>query len=127
LVDGAQKTLDMEAEELSDYGIVGALDKAAGRGVQVHIVLPSGSASAAQTKAVANLKQHGVKLVTLGKQYIHAKSLVADGTRAYVGSENFTQNSLVNNRELGVIFTTPAAVGKVLTTTRNDFANGTAL
>jgi phosphatidylserine/phosphatidylglycerophosphate/cardiolipin synthase-like enzyme len=127
LIDGAHKTLDMEAEELSDYVLVGALDSAASRGVKVHIVLATGSASNAQTKAVANLKAHGVQLVSLGTPYIHAKSLVADGARGYVGSENFTQNSLDNNRELGLIFSAATQVNKVLTTTQKDFANGTAL
>ena len=90
-------------------------------------MLANGSPSNAQTKAVADLKAHGVKLVTLAKPYVHAKSLVADGARAYVGSENFTQNSLTNNRELGIIFSSAPEVNKVLTTTHGDFANGTAL
>ncbi len=125
LIDNAKQTLDMEAEELSDYVLVGALDAAADRGVQVHIVIATGSTSTAQAKAVQNLKSHGVKLVALDKPYVHAKSLVADAARAYVGSENFTQNSLTQNRELGVIFTTPSEVQKVLTATHGDFANGT--
>ncbi len=127
LINGATKRLDMEAEELSDYVLVGDLANAADRGVQVHIVLSDSSPSAAQTKSVATLKSHGVKLVTLHNPYVHAKSLVADGSTAYVGSENFTQNSLMYNRELGIIFNSATQVSKVLTTTNKDFANGTAL
>ncbi len=127
LIDGAHKTIDIEAEELSDYKLVGALDSAADRGVQVHIVLANSTPSNAESKAMTDLKAHGVKLVTLANPYVHAKSLVADGTSAYVGSENFTQNSLDNNRELGIISSAPTQVNKVLTTSRQDFANGTAL
>ena len=85
------------------------------------------AASANQTQAVATLKQHGVSLVKVSTLYIHAKSMVADGLRAYVGSENFTTGSLLHNRELGVIFAQPAEVQKVLSTTAADFQRGTAL
>ena len=85
------------------------------------------AASANQTQAVATLKQHGVSLVKVSTPYIHAKSMVADGLRAYVGSENFTTGSRLHNRELGVIFAQPAEVQKVLTTTAADFQRGTAL
>jgi cardiolipin synthase A/B len=124
LFGGAHNTLDVEAEELSDSAIVSALESAADRGVQVRIVLATGSTSSSQATAVADLKQHKVALVTLQSPYIHAKSAVADGTLAYVGSENFSYTSLSNNRELGVIFDTPSEVAKVEGTIQTDFAAG---
>ncbi|GAC1500966.1 MAG: hypothetical protein NVS1B2_25850 [Vulcanimicrobiaceae bacterium] len=44
----------------------------------------------------------GVPIVSLDSPYIHAKAIVADGLRAYVGSANFTTGSLQYNRELGL-------------------------
>jgi phosphatidylserine/phosphatidylglycerophosphate/cardiolipin synthase-like enzyme len=73
------------------------------------------------------LKQHGVQLVTYGALYVHAKSIVADGKYAYVGSENFSGASLGYNRELGVLTDTASEVSKVETTTSSDFAGGTPL
>ena len=60
---------------------------------------------------------------------IHAKALVADGARAYVGSENFTGGSLGYNRELGVIFDEADNAGqvtKVDSTILSDFNAGSA-
>jgi cardiolipin synthase A/B len=127
LVAGATSTIEIEAEELSDTQFVTALVSARGRGVTVKIVLSNSTASSAQTTAVSQLKSAGAKLVTLASPYIHAKSLVVDGATCYVGSENFTTGSLLHNRELGVVFSTASEVQKVLTTTRADFAAGTAL
>ncbi|HEY3354663.1 MAG TPA: phospholipase D-like domain-containing protein [Polyangia bacterium] len=127
LIASANSTIDMEAEELSDSQIVSSLVVARGRGVAVKIVLADDPPSASQSQAVATLKSAGAQLVSLSNPYVHAKSLVVDGASAYVGSENFTTNSLVYNRELGVIFSAAAEVQKVLTTTRGDFAAGTAL
>jgi len=55
---------------------------------------------------------------------IHAKAVVADGARAYVGSENFSGGSLGYNRELGVMFSDPAAVAAVGSSIARDFELG---
>jgi phosphatidylserine/phosphatidylglycerophosphate/cardiolipin synthase-like enzyme len=59
--------------------------------------------------------------------YIHAKAIVVDGTTAWVGSENFSDESLSRNRELGVVFSDPEAVQDVLGTIRQDAAHGRTL
>jgi phosphatidylserine/phosphatidylglycerophosphate/cardiolipin synthase-like enzyme len=126
-IDGATTTVDMEAEELSDTSIVNSLVAARGRGVRVHVVLSDATASPAQMTAVTQLKTAGANLVTLHNPYVHAKSFVVDGKGAYIGSENFTSSSLSHNRELGVMFTSPSEVQKVINTTAADFAAGTPL
>jgi phosphatidylserine/phosphatidylglycerophosphate/cardiolipin synthase-like enzyme len=123
LIGLATSTIDMEAEELSDKGVVAALQSAGDRGVKIRIVL----SDTANSPAVAPLKQHGAKLVSLSKPYIHAKSLVADGAAAYVGSENFSGGSLGYNRELGVVTNAASEVAKVTQATSTDFASGTPL
>jgi cardiolipin synthase A/B len=127
LIDMAKSTLDIEAETLSDTDITAKLVAAAKRGVKVQIVISDESPSTAQSNAVTQLKAGGVKLVSLSKPYMHAKSMVVDGARCYVGSINYTNNSIFRNRELGVVFDTPSEVAKVLNTTRSDFTAGSAL
>ncbi len=127
LLSEATSTIDMEAEELSDTPIVSSLGTAAHRGIKVRVVLSNETPSAAQTTAVTSLKASGVQLVTVANPDIHAKSIVVDGTTAYVGSENFTTESLQYNRELGVILAIPSEVQKIITATNTDFSNGTAL
>ena len=36
--------------------------------------------------------------------YVHAKVIVVDKKTTFLGSENFSMNSLLNARELGIIF-----------------------
>jgi cardiolipin synthase A/B len=123
LLQMARRTIDVEAEELSDVAIVGALTSAARRGVTVRAVL----ADASSTTQASTLKASGVELVTYGALYVHAKSIVVDGAYAYVGSQNFTAGSLGDNRELGVLIDTASQVSKVAVTTSSDFAAGTRL
>jgi len=41
---------------------------------------------------------------------MHAKAMIIDGDTAYVGSINFTKNSIERNREIGLIFTDSVAI-----------------
>lgn len=127
LIASATSTIDLEVEELSDAPILTALTNAADAKVAVQIALPSGTMTSAQSSAVTTLKAHNIPVVSLTDPYLHAKAIVVDGVRAYIGSENFTSNSLTMNRELGLIIGAPSEVAKVQTTVRADFAAGTAL
>jgi cardiolipin synthase len=134
LVNSATTSIDMEAEEIDESGsssetkIFAALVAKAKAGVSVHVVLED-STESTQSTAVSGLQAAGATVV--GYVYsggsgldIHAKALVADGARAYVGSENFTGGSLEYNREIGVYFTTASEVAKVQSTIASDFAGG---
>jgi phosphatidylserine/phosphatidylglycerophosphate/cardiolipin synthase-like enzyme len=127
LIQEAKTKIDVEGEELSDTSVVSALVAAQGAGIPVRIVLASTTPSSSQQTAVTQLKAAGVKVVSTSNPYIHAKALVTDGTRAYVGSANFTAGSLAYNRELGVITADATALGQLETTIGTDFSHGTAL
>ncbi len=127
VINAAKTTVDLEGEELSDYHTADALKAALGRGVKVRVVLSNSTQTASGQAAVAEVKGAGGKLVEVSTPYIHAKTMVVDGTTAFVGSENFSTGSLQYNRELGVIFAIPTEVQKIETTISSDFAKGTAL
>ena len=127
LVDGAAASLDVEMEELSDGAMEQKLGDAATRGVRVRIVVPSSSVSSATTTALTWLKGRGASVKRLSSPSMHAKAIVADQARAYVGSVNLTSASLDKNREIGVITATPGAVSRLEATIDVDFAKGTAL
>ena len=124
LISSAQSTIEIEAEALSDAAIVSRLANAAGAGVSVTIVLSDDVPSADETSARTQLKAAGAQMVTVSNPYIHAKSMVVDGTTAYTGSINYTTGSMTYNREVGIIFSTASEVQKILTTTRSDFSHG---
>ncbi len=50
-----------------------------------------------------------VDVKTLGITYIHNKGILVDDAKAFVSSINGTQNSVVANREIGVILDSPEA------------------
>jgi phosphatidylserine/phosphatidylglycerophosphate/cardiolipin synthase-like enzyme len=128
LVDNARFTLSVEGETFSDTEVTSALVAAKKRGLAVKVVLDGTiEATPAQQTAVAALKAAAIGVVTVKTPTIHSKAIVSDGTRAYVGSQNFTMNSLMNNRELGVIFDNAAAVKTVESTILADHAAGKAL
>jgi cardiolipin synthase len=133
LIESATSTIEMEAEEFDDSGtqteekVYNALAAKAQAHVAVHLVLED-SSSSEQTSAVASLQAAGGVVVGYSCSAsldIHAKAIVVDGARAYVGSENFSGGSLGYNRELGVYFTEASEVAKVQTTIQGDFAAGT--
>ena len=127
LIDSATSTLEVAGETLSDTKIVDALVAAKAAGVQVKIVIDKQDGTTAQQAAIAELKQAGVPIVSLGSPDMHAKAIVADGKKVYVGSMNFTTNSLYSNREVGLITDAQTEVTKVQQTILADFAAGTAL
>ena len=54
--------------------------------------------------------------------YMHGKQVIVDGTQAFVGSENLTNTSLLQNRELGTLFTDPVMIARLQTVFNIDFA-----
>lgn len=127
LVDSAAATVDLEGEVFSSSAMLAALGRANKRSVAVRVLLSSGTPTSAQTQAIIGMKQVGIPVRSLNSPDIHAKAIVVDGKIAYIGSENFTANSLQNNRELGILVAAPSEVQKVASTIAADFAAGTAL
>ncbi len=77
--------------------------------------------------ALAKLASGGVHVHLYDKDaslYIHAKVIVADGQRAFVGSQNLSEASLDYNRELGLITSDPTVVASLGATLSSDFAGG---
>ena len=126
LIATATKSIDIEVETLSDYDIVDDLVAKAGS-VKVRVVLSDATPSSAQAAGTSKLKASGVSLVSTSTPYIHAKAIIVDGTTMYVGSANLTQNSMVNNRELGIVTKTGSVISQVQTAIDTDFAAGSAL
>jgi cardiolipin synthase len=125
LINSAQHSLLVENEEMDDPDVTGALVAAARRGVNVEVAMTDSSSWAS---AFAELAAAGVKVRTYSPSaslYIHAKVIVVDDTRAFVGSQNFSVSSLVYNRELGIVLVQASLVQTLATTVTSDFNGGT--
>jgi phosphatidylserine/phosphatidylglycerophosphate/cardiolipin synthase-like enzyme len=137
LVAGATRSVDLEGETLSDDRLTASIVEAKRRGVSVRVVLARDSTpTPARVESVAALKAAGVPVVAFGAAsgsgsattpYVHAKMILVDGARAYVGSANFTANALDSNREIGVIVRESASIAAIARTVDADFRAGSRL
>jgi cardiolipin synthase A/B len=107
LMQSAKHSLLVESEEMSDPTIVATLANSAKAGVAVKVIMTNGNN--AYASEFETLTQAGAKVYTYADNsttlYIHAKVMLIDyGTstgHAFLGSENFSTDSLTQNRELG--------------------------
>ena len=126
LINGAQHTLDVQEEEFGDTALVNAIVADANRGVTVRVVAENESST--YTTELNEVTAAGGKVTTYTSStgfYIHAKAIVADyGTstaKVFLGSENFSDNSLNHNRELGLIINDANVISGVEATFTADF------
>jgi phosphatidylserine/phosphatidylglycerophosphate/cardiolipin synthase-like enzyme len=120
LINCAKKTLSIEAEEMADPGIITAIIHAKSRGVTVNVILPKGTTD---TTGVAQLQARGVLVYRDTQYYMHAKLIVTDGTKAFVGSENISTTSLEKNRELGILICDTTVLSTLKSTFQYDLNN----
>jgi cardiolipin synthase A/B len=132
LIQGATQSLLISQEEFDDSTIESALVSALGRGVSVTLVQENENNK--YTPTLTALKQAGARIAVYSSTksnayYIHAKAVLADyGTasaKLFLGSENFTADSLTKNRELGLIFSDAACMTGVYNALTKDFNGGT--
>ncbi len=127
-IDSAATSVLLEGETFSDDIITAALVATKKRGVDVKVVLDGANTpTPAQSDAIKALKAGGIPVVGATSPDIHSKAIVVDGKRAYVGSINFTPTSMLQNREVGLIFEKDSEVKKVEQAIVSDLAKGTPL
>ncbi len=94
-----------------DAQVVEALLGAAGRGVDVRLILPSTtdsrSAAFAAHSHYSKLLEGGVKIYERGGALLHCKTVVIDGVWSCVGSSNLDWRSAVDNDELNAVILSP--------------------
>jgi phosphatidylserine/phosphatidylglycerophosphate/cardiolipin synthase-like enzyme len=129
LINGAQHSLDVQQLEFGDTALVNAIVAAQKRGVAVRVVGMDPSSYQSQFTSVVTA---GGKVVTYSSTsglYVHAKAIVADSgystAKVFAGSENFSDNSLNHNRELGLIISDSTVLSGIESTFATDFAGGT--
>jgi cardiolipin synthase len=119
LIDSAQSSIAASTENLGDKAIDEAFARAAKRGVKVRLVAPLcdlGPSPLRNVKFVEELDRANVDARVMPgpasreQPYVHAKMMIVDGARGFVGSINFSENSTKHARELGIIFDDRAAI-----------------
>lgn len=123
LINGAQTSLDVYNEEMADPEITAALASAAERGVHVEIDMTYSNNWKSAFKTLSDAGAYVRTYAASAPLYIHAKVIIQDGTRAFVGSENFSSTSLEQNRELGIIVSDAPVVSALSKTFATDWQN----
>jgi cardiolipin synthase A/B len=128
LIAGARRSLVLESEELSSPAVIRALCDAARRGVAIGVGMTYDSDAVPGLNAVAAAGGQVRLLHGETPLYIHAKLLAVDqgapGARAFVGSENLSDASLLHDRELGIVLVAPRLVDRVAATIGADLSVG---
>jgi len=120
LLTNATKTINMEVENIDDKALITLLsDKA--KTQTVRLIAPTLSQIASNAPTLQKLSSAGVQVRTISSPYMHAKLIVTDDAKAYVGSINFSTQSLDENRELGIILTQTESIQKLTTTFETDW------
>jgi len=120
LIEGATESIDLYAEVIRDEQVVAALGAAAARGVEVRLIVDVSIDEDTQNVA-ARLYAQGVEIRLADFLCIHAKLMVIDGELAVVGSQNFTQTSLDQNREVAMVVTDPLLIERCLAVFERDW------
>jgi len=128
LINSAQATLAIENEEMDYDDIVKALIGAAARGVRVQLAMTSSQKWAENFEKLAAA---GVRIGVYEPSaalYIHAKVILSDyntaNAKLFLGSQNFSYDSLHKNRELGVTTTAPTILSAINGVLTKDFQGG---
>ena len=144
LIDKAQTKVVGEVENISAKEILNSIINAASRGVEVSLIIPEqfGIKGQVNSNQIAEdiLLEAGEKLEAKGlpgihikempvyrepkpgEPYMHAKWLVADDKEAYLGSVNYSYNSLHKAREIGLILNDKPAMQEMVTNFNEDWA-----
>jgi len=140
-IGSAKKSILIQNQYLKNADMNAALIAAAKRGVKVFVVVssacafgrpdPSKDASAIDQwkNTYTAFDNVGIKSRIFTKQikvngypgYLHAKAIVVDGSRAWVGSVNGSTQALTENREYGIFISDTAQATKLVNFIVSDF------
>ncbi len=114
-----------------DEQLVDTLIGAAGRGVDVRLILPSVTDSRAAAYAAhshyTRLLSGGVKIYERRAALLHAKTVVIDGVWSCVGSANLDWRSAVDNDEVAAVILSPQFAERMVQVFGQDQAQSDAI
>ncbi len=127
-IDEAKHSLYIQNERYQDAVIVEHLVRAKMRGVKIHIMTrPSHSLRAEKlVEGIGDLRimqDVGIGIHKIKQLKLHAKMLLADGSRAIVGSINLTPGSFDRRRELAIRLKQHDIVSRLSKVVHKDWEN----
>jgi phosphatidylserine/phosphatidylglycerophosphate/cardiolipin synthase-like enzyme len=137
LIAGAQKSLDLTTEVLSDDDSICTIRRVAQSATRPTVRLLLSGDTGSNAAAVKTLQDLGLPNLSIRVMpglpapandpsyatplYMHGKQVIVDGTKAFVGSENLTNTSLIQNRELGTFIADSGMIARLAAAFIDDF------
>jgi len=103
-INSAVFSVDAEVYAFSSWDVAHALVNAEKRGVNVRVIVDGSTVDDKTMALLQYLKNNGVE-VRLANYYqrTHAKFIIVDGVRVFIGSHNFSNSALYYNREASAV------------------------
>jgi cardiolipin synthase len=136
LIFSAQKNINSTVENLGSKTIEKAMMDAVQRKVPVRLILPTCDKNFNRhhnDRYAKVLQEKGVEIrmmpfpETVTHPYMHSKMIAVDQRLAYVGSVNFSTNSLQKAREIGLIFQDKSLIDPILKIFEEDWVKSVPL
>lgn len=121
-IDGAERTLDVESMQLADRRVREHIAARAAAGVVVRVILAHPCWIRNNTDAAEVLQAAAIDVRWMSEYDAHVKMMVADGSRAYLGSVNMSRTSIDRNREVGLVVHDAPAIEVMATTFEHDWS-----
>jgi phosphatidylserine/phosphatidylglycerophosphate/cardiolipin synthase-like enzyme len=121
-ISSARHDIDLSMYELKDPAIEAQLVRQAHRGVRVRVLLNVAYGGRSENAAAASVLRHGGVYVSWAPdgRIFHAKYLVIDGARVYIGTGNLVNYDYSSTRDFWVLDSVPGDVAAVETTFGDD-------
>ena len=132
LINSAKVSIDIWIENMGNKAVHEALKNEVSRKVNVRLLTSLcglGMPASASYAILKELASFGIEVrgepfpATSEIPYIHAKTIFVDQKNIFFGSENFSFNSLLKARELGLIFNEPSVASKMQALYEKDWSH----
>lgn len=124
LINSATYELLIYDEEIQDQAIEQLVEKKANQGVQVYVIVADPVSISFNRDVISEFKKYHINIRYVSSPFIHAKAIVVDKNKCYIGSVNISDSSFDKNREVGIIVTDPQIISSLRTTFFADFNKG---
>ncbi len=122
LINSAAHEIDIEIESFNDKGIASLL-KSVAKNVNIKLIIPPLKEINSNSEVARDLLNSGISVKTLSSPYVHAKLILVDNSKAYVGSINLSAQSMDENREVGMILTQKDIIDSLQSSFSKDWEN----
>jgi cardiolipin synthase len=124
LIDSAETSIDIEMYVFTSRDVIEALERARNRGVKIRIIIERNTIGGGNEQTYQELASKGFNTRYASSSYklTHSKFMIVDGQAVLVGSHNFSNSAIYENREASVILREPAAVDEFSRAFEKDWA-----